>query len=63
MLAHLFDDHRVSVVAAEIDTRNDASMRLVEALGFVCVATTLDVDYFKGATSHEYRYERRRVSR
>ena len=57
VLTHLFEDYRVSRVAAEIDTRNSSSIRLVEALGFARVATTPDADFFKGASSDEYRYE------
>ncbi|HEY4386783.1 MAG TPA: GNAT family N-acetyltransferase [Ktedonobacteraceae bacterium] len=54
----LFKDYQVHKVSAEIDTRNAASIRLIEFLGFQRVATTLNADFFKGATSHEYRYER-----
>jgi [ribosomal protein S5]-alanine N-acetyltransferase len=57
LLAHLFEDYRVSVVAAEIDTRNVASIALVESLGFERVAFHKDADYFKGSSSDEYRYE------
>jgi len=57
VLAHLFDDYHVSVVVAEIDTRNGASIRLVEALGFVRVAMVPGADFFKGTVSDEYRYE------
>jgi RimJ/RimL family protein N-acetyltransferase len=57
VLAHLFEDYHVSRVAAEIDTRNTASIHLVEALGFARVATTPGADFFKGAASDEYRYE------
>jgi RimJ/RimL family protein N-acetyltransferase len=57
VLTHLFEDYRVSRVAAEIDTRNTASIQLVESLGFARVATTPGADFFKGATSDEYRYE------
>lgn len=57
VLAHLFEDYYVSQVAAEIDTRNAASVRLVESLGFTRVATTPGADFFKGAASDEYRYE------
>lgn len=57
LLAHLFEDYRVSVVAAEIDTRNVASIALVESLGFERVAFHEDADYFKGSSSDEYRYE------
>jgi RimJ/RimL family protein N-acetyltransferase len=55
----LFQDYQISTVSAEIDTRNTASIKLIESLGFQRVATTLDADFFKGATSHEYRYEHR----
>jgi RimJ/RimL family protein N-acetyltransferase len=57
LLAHLFEDYRVSVVAAEIDTRNVASIALVESLGFERVAFHKDADHFKGSSSDEYRYE------
>jgi [ribosomal protein S5]-alanine N-acetyltransferase len=57
LLAHLFEDYRVSVVAAEIDTRNVASIALVESLGFERAAFHKDADYFKGTSSDEYRYE------
>ncbi|HEX5546914.1 MAG TPA: GNAT family N-acetyltransferase [Ktedonobacterales bacterium] len=57
VLAHLFEDYHVSRVAAEIDTRNTASIRLVEAIGFTRVATTPGADFFKDAVSDEYRYE------
>src|SRR5215210_5858354 len=59
LLAHLFEDYRVSVVAAEIDTRNVASIALVESLGFERVAFHEDADHFKGSSSDEYRYELR----
>ena len=57
VLAHLFEDYYVGRVAAEIDTRNTASNQLVASLGFARVATTPGADFFKGATSDEYRYE------
>jgi len=57
LLEHLVDDYRVGVVAAEIDTRNTASIALVESLGFERVGFQKDADHFKGSTSDEYRYE------
>lgn len=57
IVRHLFEDYRVEVVAAEIDTRNEASISLVETLGFERVATTKNADFFKGTSSDEYRYE------
>lgn len=58
MLDHLFKDYRVSLVTADIDTRNIASISLIEALGMKRVSTQTNADFFKGAASHEYRYER-----
>jgi [ribosomal protein S5]-alanine N-acetyltransferase len=58
----LFHDYQVHTVSAEIDTRNKSSIHLIESLGFQQVATTLNADFFKGATSHEYRYELRSPS-
>ena len=57
LLTHLFEDYQVSVIAAEIDTRNLASIALVESLGFGRVAFHKDADYFEGSSSYEYRYE------
>lgn len=57
LLEQLFEDYRVGVVAAEIDTRNVASIALVESLGFRCVAFQRNADRFKGSSSDEYRYE------
>jgi ribosomal-protein-alanine N-acetyltransferase len=57
LLEHLFGDYGVGKVAAEIDTRNAASIALVESLGFERVGFQKDADHFKGSTSDEYRYE------
>lgn len=58
MLAFLANDCGVRRVAAEIDTRNAASIALVESLGFARVGMRRDADFFKGSSSDEYRYER-----
>jgi [ribosomal protein S5]-alanine N-acetyltransferase len=57
LLTHLFQNYRVGMVAAKIDTRNVASIALVESLGFERVAFHKDTDHFKGSSSDEYRYE------
>jgi RimJ/RimL family protein N-acetyltransferase len=57
LLEHLFEDYRVNIVAAEIDTRNVASIALIESLGFERVGFQKDADHFKGSSSDEYRYE------
>ncbi len=55
----LFADWNASVVFAEMDTRNLASVRLAESLGMERVALVKGADSFKGATSDEFRYELR----
>jgi ribosomal-protein-alanine N-acetyltransferase len=55
----LAGDYGVRLVAAEIDTRNRASISLIESLEFSRVAFHRDADVFKGSSSDEYRYERR----
>lgn len=57
VLTNLRDVYGVSRVSAEIDTRNTASIRLIEALGFNCVALTPHADFFKGVESDEYLFE------
>lgn len=41
---------------AAIDTRNIASIRLVESLGFVLTQHVKNADEFKGASSDEFHY-------
>lgn len=60
LLDHLLRDHPLDLIAAEVDTRNAASIALLAALGFARVATTRGADHFKGAPSDEHRYELRR---
>jgi RimJ/RimL family protein N-acetyltransferase len=57
VIEYLASGYGVQVVAAEIDTRNTASIALVKSLGFRLVATTCGADTFKGAISDEYRFE------
>jgi [ribosomal protein S5]-alanine N-acetyltransferase len=57
VIRHLVREHRIESVVAEMDTRNDASRSLVESLGFRRVSEKRDADFFKGTSSHEYRYE------
>ena len=58
LLSCLTGEWGVETVVAEIDTRNTASVALVESLGFARVATVEGADFFKGVSSDEYRYER-----
>lgn len=43
-------------IEAQIDTRNAASLALVESLGFVRVRTVREADVFKGSVSDEHHY-------
>ena len=56
MLEHL-ENLQVNRFEAHIDTRNLASQRLVERLGFRCAEEIEHADEFKGSVSDEYRYE------
>ena len=56
VITHLFEAHRMPSLFAEIDTRNTASIRLVESLGLTRIATTQGADFFKGESSDEYTY-------
>jgi RimJ/RimL family protein N-acetyltransferase len=57
VLTHLVTTYGVRRVVTEIDTRNAASIHLVETLGFVRIAVKPNAAFFKGADSDEYRYE------
>jgi ribosomal-protein-alanine N-acetyltransferase len=56
MLRHLLIDYEVGIIFANMDTRNLASIRLVESLGFRRMSLIQNADYFKGSRSDEYRY-------
>jgi len=54
---HLRGEIGCKSIRAEVDTRNEGSIKLLEKLGFKQVAFNKDADIFKGSTSHEYVYE------
>jgi [ribosomal protein S5]-alanine N-acetyltransferase len=56
IVAALFADYDVVAIVAEVDTRNTASIRLVERLGFRCGPLRPNADFFKGAVSDEYTF-------
>lgn len=58
VIAYLRDECGATRVVAEMDTRNQASIHLIEALGCKRTGYSQAVDHFKGASSDEYRYER-----
>ena len=58
VLQVLFDDYEVIEIKAQVDTRNKASIRLLERLSFEQVEYQAAVDFFKGTSSDEYTYSR-----
>jgi [ribosomal protein S5]-alanine N-acetyltransferase len=58
VLRHLKDTLGVREARALLDTRNEASWRLMERLGFQRVRLIKNADHFKGAPSDEYEYAR-----
>jgi RimJ/RimL family protein N-acetyltransferase len=56
-LGFLFERFQINEVESLVDTRNEASMRLLQTLGFIRVGTIKQADFFKGSPSDEYRYK------
>jgi RimJ/RimL family protein N-acetyltransferase len=54
MIGWLIDELGVQRVGAEVDSLNDASLRLLARLGFQRVQYRENADTFKGRTSHEW---------
>ncbi|MBC8066559.1 MAG: GNAT family N-acetyltransferase [Chlorobia bacterium] len=52
------ETHEVATAEALVDTRNQASIRLLERFAFERIETIENADVFKGQPSDEYRYER-----
>jgi RimJ/RimL family protein N-acetyltransferase len=59
VIAHVRERYGVERVFAEMDTRNEASFRLAESLGFTRVETRLAVERGLGSDADEYVYELR----
>lgn len=56
VVVSLFEEHDVTRILAEVDTRNVASIRLLERLGFVRQSLRRNADFFKGSASDELTY-------
>ena len=56
MLSHIFKTYNPSTIIAEIDTRNLASIQVVQRWGFVKIKTTKNADFFNGSSSDEFTY-------
>jgi ribosomal-protein-alanine N-acetyltransferase len=62
LIRHVFACYeQVGTVSALLDTRNEASWRLLESIGFRRTNTIVAADWFKGASSDEYVYEMARL--
>ena len=58
MLDHVRAAAGITTAKALVDTRNTASIRLLERLGFSRMRLIENADHFKGARSDEYEYAR-----
>jgi ribosomal-protein-alanine N-acetyltransferase len=56
VISELVASYSVHRISAFVDTRNAASMRLLERLGFERTRQIPNADYFKGAASDEYEF-------
>ena len=56
VLDYLFLSEKVHRIVADIDIRNEASVRVIERLGFRREATHIENDYLKGEWCSMYRY-------
>ena len=56
VIESLFVDYAVTEILAEVDTRNEASCKLLERLSFKRIKVRVGADFFKGAASDEYTY-------
>ena len=57
LIHYLKDQYQITQVKAWIDTRNAASIRLVEKVGMQQVEFIEKADHFKGSDSDEYVYQ------
>jgi [ribosomal protein S5]-alanine N-acetyltransferase len=58
VLDHLFTDYNVRLFRAEADSRNFASVRVLEKCGFHIAETVPQANFFKGQRSDEHRMVR-----
>jgi [ribosomal protein S5]-alanine N-acetyltransferase len=57
IIESLFTDYDVGEIVAEVDTRNEASCKLLERLTFKRIKMQAGADFFKGRSSDEYTYK------
>jgi RimJ/RimL family protein N-acetyltransferase len=56
VMRELVEGYGVREIRAQVDTRNERSIRLLERLGFERTALFPQADFFKGMSSDEYVY-------
>lgn len=57
MINHIFLNYNLKNIKTNIDTRNNRSIRMVEAMGLQRVREIKNADHFKGQSSDEYEYK------
>lgn len=57
LIDHLRSHYQVSLIKSWIDTRNLASLRVVEKAGLERIEHIKDADHFKGESSDEFVYQ------
>ncbi len=62
VIESLFMDYEVTEIVAEVDTRNEASCKLLERLTFKRIQIREGADFFKGESSDEFTYKLSRGS-
>ncbi|MCH5716678.1 GNAT family N-acetyltransferase [Niabella hibiscisoli] len=56
LIDYLFKEFKLKRVMAHVDTRNIASQKLLQSLGFSLEQTLINADEFKGSKSDEFVY-------
>ena len=52
LISILWRDYNITEIIAEVDTRNLASFKLLERLGFIRIETRENADFFKTHNTH-----------
>lgn len=61
LINFIFNTFEVEQVNAHVDTRNVASYKLLESIGFVRIDRIKNADFFKGQNSDEFIYEFQKI--
>ena len=61
IIDHIFSAYSIESIYIEVDTRNTASIRLADRLGFALIGEKKNADFFNGSKSDEYIFELKRT--